>query len=341
MSAFQRKLDLLDHIPRYPQKISTRQLLNRLADNGHENLVMRKIQRDLESLEKLGLFGLEVDKRSKPYGWSINLNWKKLNISVMDANAALAFSTLKEIAVGLLPEPTLEDLSDYFDKANKILAMEKSPLISHWKRSVALINSASLVTMPLPDPNALSAIKQAIFHRKQIRADFKRYLVANKNPVWKHYQHINPLGLIQRESLMTLVCSFGSFHQKVYRFPVNFINNVEVTEQASVQPANFDFEKIKRSYFSSNSTSKEIKLCLLIRRDSPFILSKGKLSDDQVIEETDQMELVRLTATVADTPKLKAFLRGLGNSVEVLAPNSLRGYFKQLAIQLMHKYAES
>jgi len=338
-SSFQRKLDLLDHIPRYPQKISTRQLLKRLESNGHEYLIIRKVQRDLESLEKLGLFGLEVDKRSKPYGWSINLNWKKLNISLMDANSALAFSTLKEVANELLPVSTLDDLSAYFIKAQTIIESEKSPLISHWKRSVALISSNNPVSLPMPDKHALSEIKQAIFHKKQISANLKRYLVSNQDPIWKNYKKINPLGLVQRENVMTLVCSFGSFHQKVYKFPIAFIKNVEVTQDQSIPPTDYDFEKVKRSYFASNSTSNEIALSLLIRKDSPFILSNGKFNYDQTIEETDQVEMVKINATVSDTPKLKAFLRGMGNSIEVLEPIYLREYFKELALSLLRKYS--
>lgn len=339
MSSFQRKLDLLDHIPRSPKKISTRQLLEYLEADGHENLIMRKVQRDLESLEQLGLFGLEVDKRSKPYGWSINLNWKKLNISLMDANSALAFSTLKEVANELLPDTTLDELGPYFDKAQTILNQEKSPLITHWKRSVALINDHQPISFPLPDKHALSKIKHAIYNKKQINADLKRYLVANQESIWKHYQHINPLGLILREKVMTLVCSFGSFHTKVYKFPIAFIKDVEVTNQPCNYPAGYKFSKVKDSYFATNSTSNEISLSLLIRKDSPFVLSNGTFSPDQVVEITDQPEIVNIKATVADTPKLKAFLRGMGNSIEVLEPLELREYFKELAQNMLLKYS--
>ena len=265
MLSFQRRLDLLDHIPRYPNKISTRQLLDLLEANGHENLIIRKVQRDLEAIEALGMFGLEVDKRSKPYGWSINLNWKKLNISLMDANSALAFSTLKEVAGTLLPESTLDDLSAYFDKAEVIINSEKSPLISHWKNSVALINSNNPVSLPLPDEEALSKIKQAIYFKKQISADLKRYLLPNKEAIWKRYQHVNPLGLIQRENIVTLICSLGCFHQKIYKFPIAFIKSVEIDDVDVKVPKHFNFEQTKNSYFRSNVKHKEIALSMLAR----------------------------------------------------------------------------
>lgn len=39
-----------------------------LESNGHEDLTIRKVQRDLGSIEKLEILGLEVDKRSKNHG---------------------------------------------------------------------------------------------------------------------------------------------------------------------------------------------------------------------------------------------------------------------------------
>jgi predicted DNA-binding transcriptional regulator YafY len=336
--SFQRRLDLLDHIPRYPNKISTRQLLDLLEANGHENLIIRKVQRDLEAIEVLGMFGLEVDKRSKPYGWSINLNWKKLNISLMDANSALAFSTLKEVAGTLLPESTLDDLSAYFDKAEVIINSEKSPLISHWKNSVALINSNNPVSLPLPDEEALSKIKQAIYFKKQISADLKRYLLPNKEAIWKRYQHVNPLGLIQRENIVTLICSLGCFHQKIYKFPIAFIKSVEIDDVDVKVPKHFNFEQTKNSYFRSNVKHKEIALSMLARKDSYFVMSNGKFSDNQTTVETENSEIVKISATVEDNPKLRAFLRGLGSSIEVLEPSSLRTYFKELAQELLTKY---
>ena len=149
-----------------------------------------------------------------------------------------------------------------------IINSEKSPLISHWKNSVALINSNNPVSLPLPDEEALSKIKQAIYFKKQISADLKRYLLPNKEPIWKRYQHVNPLGLIQRENIVTLICSLGSFHQKIYKFPIAFIKSVEIDDVDVKVPKHFNFEQIKNSYFRSNVKHKEISLSILARKDS-------------------------------------------------------------------------
>ncbi|AOW76244.1 hypothetical protein A3Q34_04855 [Colwellia sp. PAMC 20917] len=112
------------------------------------------------------------------------------------------------------------------------------------------------------------SINPPIYHKKQISANIKRYLISNQAPIWKSYKKINPLEFVQRKNVMTLVCSFGRFHQKAYEFPLAFIKNVEVTKDNCIAPADYDFEKVKRFYFSSNSTSNEIALSLLIRIDS-------------------------------------------------------------------------
>jgi hypothetical protein len=112
----------------------------------------------------------------------------------MDSNSALAFSTLKEVAKELLPVSALDDLLAYFIKDQTIIESKKSPLISHWKRSVALITSNNSVSLPMPDKHALSKINQTNFHKKQINPNLKRYIVSNQDPIWKNYKKINPLG---------------------------------------------------------------------------------------------------------------------------------------------------
>jgi len=47
-----------------------------------------------------------------------------------------------------------------------------------------------------------------------------------------------------------------------------------------------------------------------------------------------------LIATVKDTNKLRAFLRGLGDNIEVIAPQKLRQYFVELSERLFFAYQE-
>jgi len=75
-----------------------------------------------------------------------------------------------------------------------------------------------------------------------------------------------------------------------------------------------------------------------VNNNALFLLHGYRLSDDQVITPSNQADKSRLTATVEDTNKLRAFLRGLGDNIEVIAPQKLRQYFKALSSTLHMTY---
>lgn len=70
-----RHLSILELVPIAPSSISTQKLQHRLTERGFD-ISARTLQRDLQSLYEQGCFGLEKDTRSKPYGWSINAQWR-------------------------------------------------------------------------------------------------------------------------------------------------------------------------------------------------------------------------------------------------------------------------
>lgn len=340
MSSFQRRLDMLAFIPRQPRKITTRQLIAQLEQFGHDCINLRTIQRDLEGMEKLGLFGLEVDKRSKPFGWFINNNWKKLNLSLMDANTALAFSTLEQLSEALLPEQTIIDLQDYFDKAKNIIESEQTPLISQWRNSVAMITNPLPIKIPEIDKHTLKTLKSALFSKKQFSAKLKRYFKKYDTPVWKDYSHINPLGLIHSDGMPILLCTFGSLHKSYYTFPLTLIKDVKLETTSLNTPKGFDFAKVTESYQNNAKHKTDIVLKIHARKDCLFVIREAKLSDDQQIAECKNPNLLEITATVKDSPQLKAFLRGLGHGVEVIEPAHLRKYFKDMAEKLSAMYQD-
>jgi hypothetical protein len=96
-------------------------------------------------------------------------------------------------------------------------------------------------------------------------------------------QHVNPLGLIQREDVVALICSIGSFHQKTYKFPIAFILCVEIDDRDIKAPNLYNFEKIKNSYYSANIIHKKIPSVLLARKDSYFVIRNAQFSDDWLL----------------------------------------------------------
>jgi predicted DNA-binding transcriptional regulator YafY len=80
-----RHLLILQNLPEYPSKVTTRNLLDMLDREGI-HATMRMVQRDLDSLSSMGIFGIDADKSSKPAGWYWLRNARKLQIPYMDIN---------------------------------------------------------------------------------------------------------------------------------------------------------------------------------------------------------------------------------------------------------------
>lgn len=333
MSAFQRKLDIIQFIPRHPRKVTSRQILTRLKESGHDHVDMRTVQRDLSSLVNIGLFGLEVDKRSKPYGWYISACFKKLNLSLMDSNTALAFRTLEQSGISALPNTTVDELKPYFEKARLVLAQDPDSLHQHWIKSISNINPSQPLLVPDIEQKTLNDIKSALFFKKQINAEIKRLLGSAVKPVWKRYDRINPIGLLSLDRCPVLICTFGSMHKKQYSLPVNFIKNVMITGNDSVLESDSDLETIVKS---KGQSLEEISLKMLIDANALFLLHDYKLAEDQTICASIFPGKVMLMATVKNDKKLRAFLRGLGDSVEIIEPAILREYFTEVS-RALHK----
>lgn len=76
--SFQRQVTLLSLIPRAPRKISVNEF------EPHQDASKRAAQWDLKAMCEMGTFGLRLDDRSKPYGWSIESCWRRLTLDLMD-----------------------------------------------------------------------------------------------------------------------------------------------------------------------------------------------------------------------------------------------------------------
>ena len=116
--------------------------------------------------------------------------------------------------------------------------------------------------------------------------------------------------------------------------PLQFVKNVTISEN-DVQQSLGNFEGVPLVRLHNKS---EIKLKLLVANNALFLLHGYKLSSDQEIFNSDDANKSILVATVKDTNKLRAFLRGLGENIEVLEPESIRDYFSCLAKRLYKTY---
>lgn len=336
MHSFQRRLDVINLIPKSPKSITSSEIRERLAQYGYYNLCPRTIQRDLVEIEKIGIFGVEADETTKPYRWSVNSSWRHLSLSFMDANTAIAFATLKRVSSSLLPDHINEELVAYFEQADNILQNESKHALEDWLNSVAFLNDHQPIIPPKIDGTVLRELKKAVFDKKKISCEIQRQLDLNNVAMWKTYDQVNPLGLVWQGQVPFFVCTYGQLDKSYYLVPVTRVRNIVHTDELCFVPKSFDINLIKLKKRNNKSyLNKEIKLVLKARKDSSFVLYDAQLSKEQTITANKDSLYVTITATVIDTPEFRKLVKSFGSSLEVLEPEYLRkhlkSYYKELA----------
>src|SRR5450830_402074 len=109
-----RQWQMLRLIPRHPQKISARDLHEKLKSEQFD-VTKRTIERDLLSLSEM--FPLVSDERNRPYGWSWQKNAPLFSLPGLSHTEALTLAMVEQHLNTLLPSSTLQQLQPYFDAA--------------------------------------------------------------------------------------------------------------------------------------------------------------------------------------------------------------------------------
>ncbi|MCL1145945.1 WYL domain-containing protein [Shewanella marinintestina] len=325
----QRQIAMLELIPRHPRRITANDITEKL-NNRDFDIGLRTVQRELKAMHDMGLFGLVMDDRCKPFGWSIAACWRGINLTLMDQHVALAFHTLQHSANQLLPPQSVKQLKPYFEKADQVLGSDPDNPWLYWACRVAQLPEPLPITYDEPDPKALETVQQALLNHQQIGCQIQR--VIKGKSYWIDYRPINPEGIKISGGVVLLAFTLGNTHSRRYAKPIHMLRNIELLDTKAVMRSDFDIARVGNVH--SEST---IDIELLFEPSASFILRNAKLSDNQTLERrVDGRYLVK--ANVMDTPKLREFLWSMADSVEVIAPVKLRAHFCKLSSKVINKY---
>ncbi|MGL5360530.1 MAG: helix-turn-helix transcriptional regulator, partial [Shewanella sp.] len=268
--------------------------------------------------------------RNKPYGWSIESCWRGLNLELMDQHMALALTTLKRSASQLMPPQSLQQLQPYFERADQVLACDPENPWLYWACRVAQLPEPYPFILPQHEPKSLEVIQQAILDKKQISCDIKKRI--NGKMQWLHYKPINPQGILIRDGVVLLAFTIGGFDKRRHHKPIGLLRNAELLSTPAVKSADFDIYKA-----AQRQSGALIRLELLLSDRASFIMREAKFSENQTMQLREDGRFY-VTAEVNDTPKLRAALWEMADTVEVLAPAKLREHFAALSQKMYAKY---
>jgi predicted DNA-binding transcriptional regulator YafY len=318
-----RQWAMLKRIPRHPSKISTRELLTALNEEGF-SASQRTVQRDLKILS--GFFpDLRSDGSKDVAGWFWEQNSAVHDFPGIDPPMALTFKLAEQFLSELIPPALLELIRPYFDCSEQILGALDQPELAGWKEKVRIVPRTQPLIPAAIDDKTVAVVYEALLHGKQFRGRYRR-----RDGDEAEYD-FHPLGLVFRDSVVYLVATVWNYHDPRH-YALHRFQRCQLLDDDARSPADFDLDHYIASgtFEYTKPEGKPIKLTTLFTAGAAHHLRETPLSADQQL--TDKKDgRAQLTATVKDSQQLRWWLLGFGDQVEVIRPKGLREEFRAVA----------
>ena len=152
---------ILKSIPKYPQTITSSQLLKKVNDEEGYETTPRTIQRNLNTLRDYFPF-IAVEQEGTNYWFWIKGADAIQNIPGVDPATALTFTLVESYLAPLLPRSSLNLLQPYFDQAKRVLENSTDNRFLSWPNKIAVINPGIKLKTPVIDPE----VQRCKYHPK-------------------------------------------------------------------------------------------------------------------------------------------------------------------------------
>lgn len=321
---------MLRLIPKYPQKISTPELLKKLQAQGYD-IDLRTLQRDLTALSGSSLFPFTSTEGTKPLSWYWPQDFNRLQLPIMTPEEALAFKLVEQFLDPLLPLSVKSQLSDYFHIADSTLKV--SPL-SNWLNKVRIIPDGLTLRPAQIESDVLPVIYQALLQNRYFSASYER-----ADEVINQYE-VNPLGLVFRSNAIYLVATLRDYPD-IRQLALHRFKTATLLDKPAKTPDSFTLDHyIEQGEFDYRGSDNELDLKLKIGAYLKKHLTETPLSTQQHFVRLDE-DYYQLNVTIKDTEQLRWWLHSFSTAVEVLEPVELRTEFSETARALNKMYKKS
>lgn len=331
--AFERRLRVLQLLPRAPKKIAAREIRELLARRYDIETTPRTVERDLAELSGFLPLTSDAAKGTKPYGWSWIGDAHALDIPHMTPAAALAFHFAERFLPDHLPPAAVEPLRPHFERARAVLSALHREGLATWPSKVRAQGRGQPLLPPRVDAEVFEAVYTALLREQCVRVAYTRRGAAQPKTLTLH-----PLGLVLRERVAYLACTIDD-HDDVRALRLHRMADAELLDASRRARPGFDLDDFVQGggagYREGDAT---IEIEIVVSANVFHTLEETPLGQDQrATPEADGR--MRVRAQVADTKDLRGFLRSYGAELEVTAPPSLRAELAHTARAMAELYA--
>jgi predicted DNA-binding transcriptional regulator YafY len=326
-----RQWHMLRLVPRAPAKISVKDLCDRLRDNDFP-VSSRTVQRDLNELARV--FPLVSDDRDKPYGWSWQRDASSFDLPGLSIPEALTLTLVEQHLRNHLPPSTIDALQPHFQSAARALSsVDGSAMSKAWLNKVRSV----MPQQPLLPPAMLEDCQRTVYLALMKDLQLKLHYKKRDADVATVYDVVHPLAIVQRGTLIYLVCMFAGYDD-VRTLALHRVQQAELLYEAARAKPGFDLDAYIATGQFGFLTGEPVVLRATFSRAAGEHLYETPLSGDQVLT-AGAGGAIALVATVASTRSLVWWLLGFGDGVVVQEPLELREEIRDTVARMAVAYA--
>ncbi|MBF0420052.1 MAG: WYL domain-containing protein [Magnetococcales bacterium] len=328
MDTLLRQWNMLRLLPRFPHKISTPEIHQRLEELEFYT-TLRTVQRDLDKLS--AHFQIYADD-FKPRGWCWAKDAQPWDVPSMDPQTALTLQILIQHANRLLPLSTLRYLRPHADLAKKVLSGLTGSDLASWPEKVRVIHPGPLLVPPRVQPDVLDVVYAALLENRCFRG-------AYRSRDKQHYREneLNPLGLVFKGGIAYLVCTYMG-PPNVYQMALHRFRSAELMDTKSIIPEGFSLDTYIANGHFGYLDGHIIHLKLRLHDDVVVrFLSETPLAEKQEIHTGNDGATI-LEADLPQSAELRWWLLSYGAAVEVLEPTDFRILMSETIEKMSNRY---
>lgn len=322
-----RQWQILSRLPT-GKWIGTRQLQEQLQREGI-TISIRTIQRDLNQISER--FPIESNKEV-PQGWRWQADAPIQSLPHMNSSQAVTFMMVEEHLKHLLPPSLLSEMRPWFDLARRSLSSEHNN-VRQWVNRVRIVPATQPLIPPSVDAAAQQSVYEALLQDKQLRVTYRARTRHGEDTIYT----LNPLALVQRGSIIYLICTRND-RPDIRQFALHRFIYATVLDSRSMHPIDFNVDEYLSSGalgFALNDEHKVevVKLELVFDEKAGSLFYESRLSQDQTLIKLDS-NLIQVTATVPLTHQLIWWLRAYGrHSLLSIQPEFVKNLVYETPVQ--------
>lgn len=310
-NATTRQWELLQLIPSSSPGVTASGLVQSLRGLGHD-VSKRTVERDLVALERL--FPL-THGESEPFDWQW-IPGHRFSVLGLSSTDALSLHLMARYLRPILPITMADQLAPLFAlAASKLRAQHDQNTAGRWATKVAIDPPALPVIPPAIPADIMQTVQAALLADETIQVDYER---ADGQ---LRVKTLHPLGLVLCGPIMYLVAATIS-QPEPHNYAMHRVRTAQRLYEAAQVPDGFSLQNYIDAGGLKFGDNLQIKLKVRVSRMLAQQLRDTRLADDQQMESTD--DGFTLTATLADSWRLRWWLLSKTEDIEVLEPISLR-----------------